>query len=146
MIRDVWTTGGDANPTTLIRRCRPADEPARRRWALQQRDRFAPPTYGACVLPAGTSGFTADDWTRVVNEVLGEAYAAGQVIGHFGDVETMRQGLFESESGALPAMRPTCSSTGAAGNTATFNLQSMFAGATGIAASVAGWRPGWGRR
>ena len=142
VIRDVWTTPTQSPPalTTL------SDLQTNLATAAgcTNETQFAPPTYGACVLPAGSSGFTADDWTWVVNEVLGEAYDVEQVIGHFGDVETMRQGLFESESGALPAIAADLQLNGAAGNAASFNLQGFFAGATGIAASVAGLAPGVG--
>ena len=77
----------------------------------------------------------------MVNEVLSEAYDAEQVIDHFGDVDTMRKGLFESESLSLPAIANDLQLNGAAGNTTTFDFQSFFAGTAGIAASIAGLVP-----
>ena len=52
--------------------------------------------------------------------------------------------MFESQSGALPAIGADLQLNGAAGTTATYDLQSMFAGATGIAASLASLLPGIG--
>jgi hypothetical protein len=98
--------------------------------------KLEPPTYGSCTPPAGNNPFTAADWTAVVNELLSEAYFAEQVVGHFGDLRTIAQGLFDSESGSLPAIANDLQ--GAAGNSASFDVQGLFAGSVGIAASIAG--------
>ena len=109
---------------------------------------LAPPTYSACTPPPpppnGANGFTAADWTAVVNEMLSEAYSAEQVVGHFSDVQTIQQKVFESQSGALPAIGSDLQLNGASGNPADFNAQAYFAGGAGIAASIAGAIPGLG--
>ena len=78
----------------------------------------------------------------MVNEILSEIYLAEQVGNHFTDIETMRAGLFESATNSLPAIGNDLQIAGADNNPASFNLQGFFAGATGIAASIAGAFPG----
>ena len=99
------------------------------------------PTDGA---GAPVNDFDAVDWTWIVNEVFAEIAAAQAVVEHFTDVETMRAGVFESETNALPAIASDLQLSAAANNTGNFNLQNMFAGASGIAASIAGLIPGEG--
>ena len=106
---------------------------------LPNETQFAPPTYASCIPPAA---FDAAEWTEVVNEILSEIYLAEQVVNHFTDIETMRKGLFESATNSLPAIANDLQIAGAANNTTSFNLQGFFAGATGIAASIAGLAPG----
>jgi FG-GAP-like repeat len=90
------------------------------------------------------NNFDAVDWTWVVNEVLAEIAMAQAVVEHFVDVNTMREGVFESETNALPAIGNDLQLAGAANNTTSFSFQNMFAGASGIAASLAGLIPGEG--
>jgi hypothetical protein len=101
---------------------------------------LAPPTYASCALPADMTGysFTAADWTAVVNELLREAYLAQEVVGHFDDLETIRQNVFEGQDGEMAAIGADLQLAAAAGNTTDFNLQSFFAGLTGVTASIAG--------
>jgi hypothetical protein len=132
-IRDVWTQPTPPDTTTLQTNLASVTV-----GNCTNETRFAPPTYASCVPPAG---ITAADWTPVVNEVLSEAYDAEQVIDHFGDVDTMRKGVFASESGSLPAIASDLQLNGAAGSTTTFDFQSFFAGTAGIAASIAGVAP-----
>ena len=105
-----------------------------------------PPTYSSCIPPAppagGSNAFNGAGWTEVVNEILSEIYLAEQVGNHFTDIETMRAGLFESATNSLPAIGNDLQIAGADNNPASFNLQGFFAGATGIAASIAGAFPG----
>ena len=61
-----------------------------------------PPSYQACTPPAGSSGFTAADWTAVVNQMLSESYAAGQVVALFAQLQRMRESLFIADRGDLP--------------------------------------------
>ena len=142
-IRDVWTGENRPDPTTppfstilpnlagpSVGNCPSAGV-----------TNLAPPTYASCIPPTGTTGFTAAEWTTVVNQMLREAYFAQQVVGHFGDLETIRQSVFESESGSMPAIATDLQLAGAAGNTTEFDLQSFFGGLTGIAASIAGLVP-----
>jgi hypothetical protein len=97
-----------------------------------------PPTYAACTPPAGSNPFTAADWRDVINQLLREAYLAEQVLDHFGDLEDVRQDVFESEQGTLPAIGDDLELAAAAGNTTDVDMEGYFAGATGIAASIAG--------
>jgi hypothetical protein len=107
-VRDVWTSENLPNPVDIsnlrsalvsIGQCS-GEQPG------------SAPKYGTCVKPApldppvqGVSDdFSADDWTAVVNEMLAENYAAGQVVAFFGDLKDMRQSLFISEGAALPAI------------------------------------------
>ena len=99
-----------------------------------------PPRYSSCIPPA-SNAFTADEWTTVVNEILSEIYFAQRVLDHFTDLETMREGLFESEDGSMPAIGSDLQLAGGAGNTTSFSMQGYFAGMTGIAASAAGVVP-----
>ena len=69
-----------------------------------------PPSYQACTPPARSTGFTAADWTAVVNQMLAEIYAAGQVVSFFGDLDSMRQSLFIAEGAELPAIGGTSGS------------------------------------
>jgi hypothetical protein len=140
-IRDVWTMN-TPDPTTLstlqnnlagslVGNC-------------SNETNLSPPTYASCVPPSASSKYDASEWTAVVNEMLSEAYSAEQVVDQFNDLNTIRQAVFESESGSLPAIANDLQLAGAAGNTADFNLQGFFAGATGIAASIAGGFEGGG--
>jgi hypothetical protein len=142
-IRDVWTTGGGNDPTTLIPTLVTLQTNLAKPLVGNCSDEtdLAPPTYASCVPP---SGIDATDWTWVVNELISEAYSAQQVLDHFTDVKTIRQSVFETQTNALPAIGNDLQLNGAAGNPATFDLQNFFAGATGIAASIAGLVPGWG--
>jgi hypothetical protein len=63
-----------------------------------------PPTYSACTPPAGSTGFTAADWTAVVNEALKEIYGARQVLSYFGQLDKIREDAFLSNDAALPAI------------------------------------------
>jgi hypothetical protein len=97
-----------------------------------------PPSYQSCTPPAASSGFTGRDWTAVVNEVLAENFSAQTVLNHFSQMNAMRQSLFISEGATLPAIANDLQLAGAAGNSTDFDLQNFFAGASGIAASIAG--------
>jgi hypothetical protein len=137
-IRDQWTEGTpdtttlselqDKLPGSLVGNC-------------SNQTSLNPPAFGTCTPPAGSTGFTAGDWKTVVNQLLSEAYYAEKVLEQFNDLKTIRDGVFESESGTLPAIAADLQIAGAAGNTATFNMEGYFGGATGIAASIAGLEP-----
>jgi hypothetical protein len=143
VIRDVWTSGNQSDPSTLSTTLSNLQTSLAGSLVgnCGSETNLAPPTYASCVPPSGSRGFTAADWTVVVNEMLSEAYSAEQVLDHFSAVQTIQRSVFESQSGTLPAIGNDLQLAGAAGNTATFNLQSLFAGSTGIAASIAGLAP-----
>ena len=100
-----------------------------------------PPSYQTCTPPQGSSGFDAGDWTAVINEVLAEIAAAETVLTHFNELKQEQEDVFISDAPKLPAISTDLQLAGAAGNTATYNLQGFFAGTTGIAASLAGLFP-----
>ena len=62
-----------------------------------------PPRYQTCTVPSGAS-FSAADWTAVINEVLAEIFAAGQVNTHFSQLDTMRQRAFIAQDAEFPAI------------------------------------------
>lgn len=134
-IRDVWTMNTPDTTTLATLQTNLAGPLVGN---CSNETNLAPPTYATCVPPAASSTYNASDWTAVVNEMLSEAYDAEQVVDQFNDLNTIRQRIFESESGTLPAIANELQLAGAAGNTASFNLQGFFGGASGIAASIAG--------
>jgi hypothetical protein len=101
----------------------------------------SPPQVTACTPPAGSTGFTATQWTAVVNDMLAESDAAGEVLAFFTDLKSMREDLFQQETAELPAIGGDLGLQAAAANTAQFNPQGYFAGALGIAASIVGLIP-----
>ena len=102
------------------------------------------PGYQRCTPPAGSTGFTADDWKTVVNDLLGEIDAAQQVLSFFAQIDEMRTSLFIAEGAELPAIGSDLGLQLASQNQGKFNTQGLFAGLTGIAASIAGAVPGAG--
>ena len=139
-LRDVWTGVNPPDTTTLAGLQANLAGPVVGNCSNETN--LAPPTYASCAPPS--SEFSVADWTAVVNEMESEAYSAEQVVDQFKDLDAIRRGEFESESGALPAIGNDLQIAGAAGNSASFNLQSFFAGASGVAASIAGVVPGVG--
>jgi hypothetical protein len=98
-VRDVWT--GEGPPAA-------SDLAALQQGVLSIADCSnllpgEPPRYQSCTVPAGAS-FSAADWTAVINEVLAEIFAAGQVNTHFSQLDTMRQRVFIAEDAKLPAI------------------------------------------
>ncbi len=98
-----------------------------------------PPAYPSCSPPAGTSGFTAADWTAVVNETLAEIYDAGQVVDYFAQLNDLRRDIFLAKGAELPAIADTLANlSGAAGNTADLSPQAIVSAGLGIAGALAG--------
>jgi hypothetical protein len=96
-----------------------------------------PPSFQACTPPAGSSGFTAADWTAVVNEMLSEIYAAVEVVNFFAQLESMRASLFIAEGAELPAIGSNLGLQVAAGSTTQFNALELWSVVFGIAGSLA---------
>ena len=96
-----------------------------------------PPSYQACTPPAGSSGFTAADWTAVVNQMLSESYAAGQVVALFAQLQRMRASLFIADRGDLPDLNEDLGLPGAAGSTAQFSGMRLWELTFGIAGALA---------
>ena len=97
-----------------------------------------PPSYQACTPPAGSTGFTADEWKTVVNQLLSEAYFAQQVVGFFSDLKTIRDDLFLQQNADLPAIGGDLGLQAAASSTAQYSPAQAFSVAFGIAGSIAG--------
>jgi hypothetical protein len=98
-----------------------------------------PPSFQACTPPPNSSGFTAADWKAVVNQMLAENYAAGQVVAFFAQLESMRESLFIAENSELPAIGQDLGLQAAAGSTANFDFQNLFATMAGIMGEIAGY-------
>ena len=136
-IRDVWTTPANQSdlPTLLTALSSLQTSLAGSLVGnCSNETNLAPPKYSACTPPPPpptAHRVYAADWTTVVNEMLSEAYSAEQVVGHFSDVQTIQQKVFESQSGALPAIGNDLQLNGASGNPADFNAQAYFAGGAG---------------
>ena len=133
-IRGVWTQPTPPDATTLSKLQTDLAAAAN----CTNETQFAPPTYASAPAGRHCRGRLDTDGQRGPQRGID----AEQVIDHFGDVDTMRKGLFESESLSLPAIASDLKLNGAAGNTTTFDFQSFFAGTAGIAASIAGLAPG----
>ena len=164
-VRDVWTQANASSAKDLTNLANELTDLQngilRFAGCVEPPNPGSPLSYQSCARPSNTvlsqagvptdstgvpiSNFDAIDWTWVVNEVLTEIAMAQAVVEHFTDVETMREGVFESETNALPAIASDLQlSAAAANNPANFSLQNMFAGSSGIAASLAGLIPGEG--
>ncbi len=104
----------------------------------------SPPQVASCTPPAGSTGFTATQWTAVVNQMLVEADAAGEVLAYLTDLTTLRNTLFLQENAELPAIGSELGLQAAAANTGEFNPLTLMSGTLGIAASIAGLLPGVG--
>lgn len=98
---------------------------------------FAPPQYQSCTPPSGSTAFTAGDWKTVINELLSEAWDAQQVVGFYGELDTIRQTLFIAESAELPAIAGKLNLDAATNTSTSFNTIGAMSAELGIAASVA---------
>jgi hypothetical protein len=96
-----------------------------------------PPSFQACTPPANSSGFTAGDWTAVVNEMLAENYAASEVVAFFAQLESMRTSLFIAEGAELPAIGENLGLQVAGGSSTQFNALELWSVIFGIAGSLA---------
>jgi hypothetical protein len=132
-VRDVWTGANPPTPTQLN--------------ALQSAlvtigsctmnpQAFSPPQALACVPPSGSTGFTAADWTGVLNELFAELFDAQKVVGFYAQVDSARQSLFISEGAELPGIGAKLNLAAAANTPASFDPTSLVSGALGIAASL----------
>ena len=142
-IRDVWTQENAPNPGFSTDLLTDLESPGIGNCSSAggNQTSLAPPQYTSCTPPPGSTGFTQDEWTPVVNEILAEAFAADQVVGFFSDLKGMRDDLFLQESAELPAIGGDLGLQAAAGNTAQFNPLTLMSGSLGIAASIAGLIP-----
>ena len=99
-----------------------------------------PPTYSSCAVPSGGSGFTATDWTSVVNETLAEIYDASQTNDFFAQLAGLNSDTFLAKEAELPAIGDSVAALGqAAGdNSSEVSPQAIWAAGLGIAGAAAG--------
>ena len=97
---------------------------------------YAPPQYPSCTPPASSTGFTAQDWTTVVNELLAEAWDAQRVVNFYAELDNIRQKLFIAEGAELPAIAGKLNLSAATNTSTAFNLVGFSSAVLGIAASV----------
>jgi hypothetical protein len=145
-VRDVWTA---TNPVSdhdlstlsdgivLAAGCSSASETSVNPPAY--RVDTAQPAQSGCTPPTGSSGFTAADWTTVVNETLADIYYAQQVNDYYTNLGNLRRDSFLAEGATLPAIADSISALdGAADNSVQLSAQTLLSGAIGIGGSIAG--------
>ena len=105
-----------------------------------------PPQYSTCTPPSGSSGFTAADWTAVMNEIFAELYWAQQVVAFLGDsgLGGAMGKIFLSENASLPALDAQLQLAQAETVNTQFDLVDAFSNIAGIAGTIAGEEPGIG--
>jgi hypothetical protein len=91
-----------------------------------------------CTPPAGSSGFSASDWTAVIQETLAEIDMAQQVLAHFSALNDLRRDTFIAQGAALSAIDSQLKLAGAAGNQTTLDVKELYSTVLEIAGSIAG--------
>jgi hypothetical protein len=99
------------------------------------------PPYTACTPPAGTSGFSAADWTAVVNEVLAEIGLARDTGEFFAELDTLRQKTFIAQGAELDAIAGKLGLQAAAGTETKVSPDEIVATVLEIAGAIAGEIP-----
>jgi hypothetical protein len=99
-----------------------------------------PLVFSSCTVPAGSGGFTAADWTVVVNETLAEIYYATKVVDFFTQLSTLNNDTFLAEGAELPAISSSVAALGQAAGNNSFQVdpKTLWSAGLGIAAAVAG--------
>jgi hypothetical protein len=97
-----------------------------------------PPSYTTCTPPVGSSGFSASDWTAVINETLAEIYSAEQVVSLFSQLNQVRRDTFIAENTALPAIDSQLKLAGAADLQTEFDVKEMYSTVLEILGAIAG--------
>ena len=89
---------------------------------------------------ARSSGFTAGDWTAVVNETLAEIYYAVQTTDFFTTLANLNNDIFLAKEAELPAISSSVAALGqAAGNNIIqVSPQDLWSNGLGIASALAG--------
>ena len=97
-----------------------------------------PPTYSSCAVPGGSSGFTAADWTAVVNETLAEIYDASETIDFFGQLSKLNGDTFLAEGAELPALADSVAGLAPdGGNSTAISPQAIWTTGLAIAGAAA---------
>jgi hypothetical protein len=102
------------------------------------------PPYASCTPPAGSSGFTAADWTAVVNQVLAELGWARSVGDFFASLEALREKSFLAYGAELNAIAGKLNLEGAAGNETDVEGAEIASSVLGIVGALAALLPGPG--
>lgn len=104
-LRDVWT--GEAPPSQV--NLTNLESLLTRIGNCTNVTRSNPTQYQTCSPPPGSSGFTAADWTTVLNQMFAEVFSAGQVWSHFYDsavgVQANWDHLVADQLARLPTIR-----------------------------------------
>jgi uncharacterized repeat protein (TIGR01451 family) len=129
-VRQIWTgvnepTGLDALQLNLAAFC-------------TGQQGYTPPTYQSCTPPATAAGYTAQDWTAVLNELLAEAWSAEKVTDFYNELDGIRQKTFNVESANLPALAGQLNLSAATNTPTSFSLVSGFSAGLGSAAALTG--------
>jgi hypothetical protein len=132
-VRDVWAGENAPAPTDLTT----LQSQLATFGACVNQSSPVPPQYLTCTPPAGSSGFTAADWTSVLNEILAELYWAEQVVGHLNQVQSIRQSLFLEQNAQLPQIGKDLQLAAAASTPAQYDPKGLLVGMFGIASSLA---------
>jgi hypothetical protein len=89
-----------------------------------------PVSFQACTPPGSKA--PDPDWTAVINAVLAEIHAAGEVVDFFGDLKGVQQSVFILENAELPAIGDKLGLQAASGSQAQFNPQELWSLVFGI--------------
>jgi hypothetical protein len=99
-----------------------------------------PPTYGTCKAPAGSSGFTDDEWKAAVNEAFKEIYDAGRGLDFFSTLDKLRQDTFLAKEAELPAIGDSVKAlVPEAGNGSEISPSALWSAGLGIAGAIGGF-------
>lgn len=105
-----------------------------------------PPRYESCPLPPGASGFTAAEWTAVVNRIVAELYQAALVMDYFHNpsngLRVVWQGMFVERLAELQAMARELGVEAVKDKRAEFDGREAFSTILGIVGALAGAVPG----
>ena len=139
-IRDVWT---DVNEPSADLRALMSNLAA---IAGCPANNDAFPQYQSCRLPDGASGFTAADWTDVVNRIVAELYHATVVLAHFNHpdngIKALWKELFLDQLSQLTAIAQQLKLEAAEDITAEFDGKELFSGGLGITGALLALVPG----
>ncbi len=141
-IRDVWTAENPPPGQTLDDLLQNLPLPLV--GGCSGEDNLTPPHYQTCTVPAGASGFTAADWTAVVNQALAEVYSVKQVLGFFASLDSLRGSTFLADGNELSTIATQLGIQGAAGTTTTVEPGEIAATILEVAGALAGEVPGIG--
>jgi hypothetical protein len=99
-----------------------------------------PIQYASCTPPQGASGFTAADWTSVLNEIIAEIFWVQQVWDHFYDPASGLQEIWslvlEEQLAQLPVIANDVQLAGPAQITTEYDASDLISTVLGLGASL----------